>query len=79
MRVTNAALAELSGLMLAEYQKTGKRTLPIPEARRRLEATGHSFRGLTNGHLSRLLRQRSLDLCARIQQLKHRAEIDRKR
>ena len=79
MRVTNGALAELSGLMLAEYQKTGKRPLPIAEARRLLEATGYSFGGLTNGHLSRLLRERSLDLRARIEQLKHHAEIARKR
>ena len=76
MRVTNTALAEL---MLAEYQKTGKRTLPIPEARQRLEARGYSFGGLTKGHLSRLLRERSLDLRARIGQLKHHAEIERKR
>ena len=77
MRVSNKELALLSGLMLAEYQKTGKRTLRIPEARRQLEARGHALRGVSNGHLSRLLRERSLDLEARIAQVVRHAEIDK--
>ena len=77
MRVSNTELALLSGLMLAEYQKTRKRTLPIPEGRRRLEAKGYSFGGVSNGYLSRLLRERSLDLRSRIVQVERHADIDR--
>ena len=76
MRVSNTELALLSGLMLAEYQKTGKRTLGIPEARRRLETKGYTLAGVSNGHLSRLLRERSLDLRARIGQVKRHANIE---
>ena len=64
-------------MMLAEYQKTGKRTLRIPEARRLLEARGYSLGGVSNGHLSRLLRGRSLDLRSRIAQVQRHADIDR--
>ena len=76
MRVSTTELALLSGLMLAEYQKTGKRTLPIPDARRQLEARSYTLDGVSNGQLSRLLRERSLDLEARIVELKRHADLD---
>ena len=77
MKVTNTELALLSGLMLAEYRKAGKRTPRIPEARRRLDARGYTLGGISNGHLSCLLRERCLDLRSRIAQVQRHADIDR--
>ena len=73
MRVSNTELVLLSGMMLAEYRKTGKRTLGIPEARRRLEMRGYTLGGVSNGHLSHVLREPSLDVRARIAQVKGHA------
>ena len=60
--VSGASLELLSAAMRSAVRDNGKATMHIPVARQSLGANGIEFAGMSNEHLARLLKDRSLDL-----------------
>lgn len=62
VRVPPESLELLSAHMLQAVRENGKKTMYIPVARQILESQGVDFGDVSNEHLARLLKERSLDL-----------------